>query len=128
MVDATPTTEQTDAANGRFHINAALDEQPVVVQVSGELDITTAPLLDEQLRAAEAVLAAPAPVVLDLSGVTFLASAGLSVLVRYGQRFSELGSQLRVVATDRAVTRPITMTGLDDVVSVYATEDEARAA
>lgn len=128
MVDVTPTAEHTDADGGRFQIRREPDQQPVVVRVSGEVDITTAPLLDEQLGAAESAVTAPMPVILDLARVTFLASAGLSVLVRYGQRFAELGSQLRVVATDRAVTRPITMTGLEDVVAVFATEHEARTA
>lgn len=125
MVDTTANTEVSET--GRFRIERDFAEQPVVLRVFGELDITTAPMLDEQLPAVEAAAEPPAPVVVDLTGVSFLASAGLSVLVHFGQHFAELGSQLRVIATDRAVTRPISMTGLGEVVVVFASEDEARA-
>jgi anti-sigma B factor antagonist len=102
-----------------------IDNHTVVIRAHGEVDLRTAPILVEQLRTAEALVTPPAPVVVDLTGVTFLASAGLSALAEYGRRYAELGSQLRVVATDRAVVRPITMTGLRECLLVFPTEREA---
>ncbi|MBB4912755.1 STAS domain-containing protein [Actinophytocola algeriensis] len=102
-----------------------IDNHTVILRVHGEVDMLTTPVLVEQLRAAEALLSPPVPVLVDLTGVTFLASAGLSALVEYGERYAELGSQLRVVATDRAVIRPITVTGLHELLPVFPTEQEA---
>lgn len=84
----------------------------VVVRATGDLDIATAPVLDEQLRAAEAIVVPPAHIVLDLTGVRFMSSSGLALLVQSHQRCEELGSSLRVVADNRAVLRPIELTGL----------------
>ena len=63
--------------------------------------------------------------VLDLTGVSFFASTGLALLVHYHRRCRDNGNQLRIVATHRTVLRPITMTGLADVLTITATIDEA---
>lgn len=66
----------------------------VVVHASGEVDMTTQELLDRHLRAAEHQVVPPAPVVLDLSGVVFLASMGLTLLAVHRERCAQLGSRL----------------------------------
>ena len=51
-----------------------------VVLVSGELDILTAAMLEQELRAAAAETSGD--LVVDLGGVSFMDSAGMNVLVR----------------------------------------------
>jgi anti-sigma B factor antagonist len=114
----------SDSTNS-IRVRRDLDDHAVIIRVEGELDILTAPVLVEELHAAEALLTPPVPVVVDLAGVTFLASAGLSALTEYGQRYAELGSQLRVVATTRAVVGPLTMTGLHEFLPMFHSEQEA---
>ncbi|TWP52360.1 STAS domain-containing protein [Lentzea tibetensis] len=63
--------------------------------------------------------------VLDLSRVTFLGSAGLAVLVEASQQTKTRGVELRVVAVERAVTRPLEATGLGDVFSVHPSVESA---
>ena len=99
----------------------------VVVRANGDIDMATADLLDEQLRAAEAVVVPPAPVVLDLTGVRFLVSMGLAQLVAHHDVCTKRGSQLRVVAADRQVLRPIQVTGLDQKLVIVATLPDALA-
>jgi anti-sigma B factor antagonist len=99
-------------------VQRMVENHSVVVRASGELDMLTAPTLAKQLQYAEAVVVPPAPVVLDLTGITFLSSAGLSVLITHHKRCVELGSRLEVVASNRAVTRPLNLTGLDSVLVV----------
>ena len=95
-----------------------VDNLSVVVQVGGELDMLTAPRLSAQLDQAEAIVVPPAPVVLDLSGLTFLGSAGLAVLLAHHERCAALGSTLRIRANNSVVTRPLAMTALDRVLNV----------
>ncbi|MFI9010740.1 STAS domain-containing protein [Actinosynnema sp. NPDC053489] len=94
-----------------------------VVSVSGEVDMLTAP----QLRAEALRHLDGRTLVLDLSGVTFLGSAGLAVLVEASQQAKARDAEFRVVAVDRAVTRPLVATGLGDVFSVSASVEEALA-
>lgn len=94
----------------------------VVVRAGGELDMLTAPRLSGQLDLAEAIVVPPAPVVLDLSGLTFLSSAGLSLLLEHDRRCAELGSRLEIVPGGRAVTRPLEATGLDEILTITTTD------
>ncbi|RBY80673.1 anti-sigma factor antagonist [Geodermatophilus sp. TF02-6] len=86
----------------------------VVVTVTGEVDACTAPSLQ---AAVDAAFDAPALTV-DLDGVTFLDSAGLCVLARAHREASERGVRLRVLASGRAVVRPLQITGLWELLGV----------
>jgi anti-sigma B factor antagonist len=97
----------------------------VVIHAVGDVDMATRGLLDRQLKTAETKVAPPAPVVLDLTGVVFLASMGLSLLVEHHERCAESGSRLVVVATDRAVLRPMQITGLDELLTIVPTVQAA---
>jgi anti-anti-sigma factor len=62
-------------------LTASLDRvgSAVVVAVAGELDLATAPILQERISAAEAL--APPLLVLDLRELTFLDSTGLRIVL-----------------------------------------------
>lgn len=96
-----------------------------VLAVSGEVDMLTAP----QLRA-EALrqLDTSRTLVLDMSGVGFLGSAGLAVLVEASQQAKRRDAEFRVVAVERAVTRPLAATGLGEVFSVFESVEQALGA
>jgi anti-anti-sigma factor len=96
----------------------------VIVHAAGEIDLTSASKLDELLDDI-AVPPAPGRVVLDLTPVTFLSSAGLSLLVKNDQRFRDAGGTLHVVTGNRTVARAISMTGLADMLTLFDTLDEA---
>lgn len=89
----------------------------VVVSVSGEVDIATAPAVGAEL--ADVLAEGRVRAVVDLSAVTFLDSSGLAVLVGAHNQFKAAGGQVRLVVTDRRVRMPLEVTGLINVVAVY---------
>jgi anti-sigma B factor antagonist len=94
-----------------------------VLSVRGELDTLTAPELDTALRE---LVAGPATTpVVDLSGVTFLASSGLAVLIRAAHRAEDSGRALHLVVASRAVLRPLEVTGSDQLFTLHTTLDGA---
>ncbi len=99
--------------------------QGAVLAVSGDIDMVTAPEFEKQLLAA--VRERPGTLVVDLGGVEFLGSAGLTALVAAHQEAAD-HTKLRVVATSSATARPLQLTGLDQEIPVFATRDEALAA
>jgi anti-sigma B factor antagonist len=102
------------------------DDAVVVLRVAGELDTLTGPAVDTQLAAVEDDLAVAATLVLDLSDLTFMSSAGLALLVTHHERCAEQGSRLRVVTgNNRSVLRPVRITGLDTVLDLAATVADA---
>lgn len=98
----------------------------VVVTATGELDILTAPLLRTAIRAA---LDHPGAVVVDLSGITFLSSTGLGVLVAADDAAAQTDrtagawrARLRLVlGHERPVRRPMQIAGLDRALAIYDT-------
>lgn len=88
----------------------------VTVTVVGEVDTFTAPVLRASLD--EQLLQQPTDLVIDLSGVQFLGSAGLAVLVETQKSARASDVPLRLVAATRAVTRPLEVTGLIDLFTI----------
>ncbi|MFF0146685.1 anti-anti-sigma factor [Amycolatopsis sulphurea] len=103
------------------------DDRPsiAVVTVRGEIDLATTPALKAAFG--EALAGKPPILVVDLSGVGFLASAGLTQLVILARDMPE-GTALRIVASGRAVLRPVQLTGLEHSLPLYPTMEAALAA
>ena len=80
-----------------------------VLHVVGEIDTLTAPLLRAQLDAQTGGIRL---LVLDLTDVTFLGSAGLAVLVAAKDEAEVRGFRLRIVPGSRIVVRALQATGL----------------
>lgn len=97
----------------------------VVLSVSGEVDLVTAP--DLEAAVARELTAAPARLVLDLSGVTFFGSLGLAALIRGMQLAAEHGVRL-VLVTNRLVLRTMELTTTEDLFETYATLEAAVSA
>ncbi|WP_163509765.1 STAS domain-containing protein [Fodinicola acaciae] len=93
------------------------------LQVGGEVDMATAPAL---LDTATRLLKASGRLLVDLERITFLASSGLSALVQLRERARTHAQLIEFVASQQAVLRPLTLTGLTDVVRPQPTEREAR--
>jgi anti-sigma B factor antagonist len=99
----------------------------VIVEVTGELDLTTAPTLAAHLADAITQAVPPAPIVLDLQCLRFLSSVGLALLTRYHHRCAEQHTPLRVVADHRAALGPIRATNLDEMLDLRSSVDQAIA-
>jgi anti-anti-sigma factor len=93
-----------------------------VVTMTGELDMLTAPQLQQRLRAA--LDQNPVALVVDLSGLDFLASVGIQLLV---ETHNAITPQVRfaVVADGPATSRPMKLTGVTELIAVYPNRDLA---
>jgi len=91
-----------------------IDERDGLIRIElrGELDLATAPQVEEALEGAES--AEPPLIALDLSQLSFLDSSGLRTIVAADGRAREAGRRLAVVKGPEAVQRVFTITGLED--------------
>ncbi|WP_051684273.1 STAS domain-containing protein [Blastococcus sp. URHD0036] len=94
------------------------------VAVAGEVDCSTAPRLTACLDSELA--SAPAELVIDLTEVSFLDSAGLHALVTAHAHAGRIGVPMRVLVATRAVLRPIQVTGLEDLLGVERVQPGAE--
>jgi anti-anti-sigma factor len=88
------------------------------VAPSGELDIATVSVLEPVMLAAEATDADT--IVLDLSGLTFIDSTGLRLVLDANDRCGGEVDRLRVIAGSPAVERLLDVVGLRDRLPLIA--------
>jgi anti-sigma B factor antagonist len=93
-----------------------------VLAVTGELDLVTAPRLNAVV--VDVIAKAPAVLIIDLTDVGFLASAGMTALVVASDDVSE-ATRFAVVADGPATSRPMKLVGLDAVFTIYPSLDAA---
>jgi len=91
-------------------------QQDGVLVVAGELSLAEAPILERHL--AEVLATATSTVVVDLGGVEFIDSTGLSVLVRAHQQASERGVEFGVRNPRAQAHRLLTLTGLEERLTI----------
>ncbi|MBO0875434.1 MAG: STAS domain-containing protein, partial [Pseudonocardia sp.] len=97
--------------------------EALVVQVGGEIDLSTASMLHEQLVSACA-RADGQRLRVDLGDVEFLGSAGLQVLLGVHSLCCRRGVKFEVVNPPRAALRAIQISGLDQALSVRMPDDD----
>lgn len=100
----------------------AVDESEVaaLIQLTGDIDAATA----GQVRAVLASTAGRAAVV-DLTGVTFIDSAGLGVIIGAARRSREAGGMVALRCRAGSVRRLLTSVGMERLVPIH--EDVASA-
>lgn len=107
-----------------------LDGGISAITVQGELDMSTAPQLEQQL---EDVLAdTEASIMLDLSRCEFIDSTGIALIVRSWQRLDrEAGGEgkgrLVLCSHNHQVRRLLKITGVESSISLHESRDEALA-
>jgi anti-sigma B factor antagonist len=94
---------------------AARRDGEVVMTLVGELDLAGAPLLEERLRATEAL---DGRLVLDLRELRFIDATGLTALVEAHNRREADGRGLRITAQPGLVLRMLELCGLDRLFEV----------
>jgi len=87
-----------------------------VIQASGELDLATVAELRSAAHAATE--RTPKVLVFDFSGLRYMDSSGLGILVGAKKRLAGRG-EVVVIASASAVTKALSLSGLDQIIPVY---------
>ncbi len=96
-----------------------------VISVSGEIHVSTAPSLSQRLHTI--IESGKTTLVLDLSGVEFIDSTGLSVLLNGLRLVNQRHGGLAIVCTNPTVLRLFQITNLDDTFDIFGDRREAIA-
>jgi anti-sigma B factor antagonist len=119
------TSEHGEASVQETTWTVADQDDCTVVAVTGEVSLDTAPDL---LAAFRSVCGARRRIVVDLTGVTFIDSVGLGVLIDAQRRTRSAGGWIRLVCTNPEVLKVLHLTDLDDVFLIVDTVEQARVA
>lgn len=91
--------------------------------MAGEIDLSSAPSL--RARIEELVHLGTQRLVVDLRGVGFMDSSGLSVLVACMKRMRESGGELAIACPNGSILKVFTVTGLDRLLMIRPSVEEA---
>lgn len=94
------------------------------VTLEGRLDVAGVEAVEAEFNAAAT---AEPNVIVDLSGVPFLASLGVRMLVAASQDQEKLGGKLVLMGPDELTRRVLWTTGINQLIPVTDTTDEAVA-
>jgi anti-sigma B factor antagonist len=92
------------------------------IRVAGRLDSASAPLLAQRCAA---VAASGSDLVLELSGVSFIASSGVGALLATAERFRESGHALTLACLPPPVAAVIQLLNLDRFLEIVDSEERA---
>lgn len=97
-----------------------------VIILGGEVDIYTAPRFKECML--ELLDGGVERLLIDLSGVSFIDSTALGVLIGGLRRVHDADGRMALIVATSAVARVLTITGLDRVFEIHATRAAAEEA
>jgi anti-sigma B factor antagonist len=96
-----------------------------VLAATGEIDVHTASRLRDRL--ADVIASGERTLIVDLTGVDFLDSTGLGVLVGGLNKVQEVDGSLSLVCPHASLLKLFTITGLDQVFVIHPTVAAAIA-
>ena len=105
-------------------ITTHLHGQVAVIELSGRFDAHQAPAV----KAWQDAPGAPANLVVDLSGVTFIDSTALATLVSGMKRCRQLGGDLHLCGLRQSVRIIFELTKLDRAFEIFSDQAEAIGA
>ena len=101
-------------------------EPYTLIAVTGEADITNRDDLRGVLD--EEVTQQPATLILDLSGLRFMDSSALHVILHANRALDRQGGVMALVAPQEAVAKMLMLTTADRLIPVFGSVAEAAAA
>lgn len=108
-----------------MEITVATAERITVVTVVGEIDGKTAPIAQEQIVP---LCLEGSRVLLDMSGVTYMSSAGLRLLLQLYRRATAAKATLALVGLSEELRDTMSATGFLAYFTIYDTVEAGQAA
>lgn len=105
-------------AGGLHVMSRHLEDGQIVLRPEGELDVFTAPVMKRALT--EGIEAGSRDLIIDLGGVAYLDSSGLSTLMWASRR-----ATITLVTSNPRIQRVMRITGLEKVIRMVSTLAEA---
>jgi anti-sigma B factor antagonist len=98
--------------------------ETLTFKLRGSLDLATAPTIRAALT--DATEKGKHHLIVDLTGLEFLDSTGLGVLIGAHRRTVEKNGSFRLIVNDGPISRLLNITGLIAVFAVYHSLEDAR--
>lgn len=105
------------------HLIAEQKGDVFILRIKGRLDAICSPLTEK--RVFEAINEGQYKLLLDMSGVSYLSSAGMRMLLSVTKRLRSMSGKLAICSVTSNVVDVLKMSGFDHALHVFKTEEEA---
>ena len=102
-----------------------MEENPRIIRLSGRIDATTAPGMEESIF--QAIEEGSRALIIDLESVEYMSSAGLRVLLAGLKKMKSVGGELRLSSLQPHVREVFEMTGFSRLFTICQNIDEAKS-
>lgn len=97
-----------------MNVNKEINGALATLKIEGRIDTTTAPTLDSAIQELAGDVK---ELVLDMSGVEYVSSAGLRVLLAAQKKMNAIGS-MKLIGVCAAVMEVFEITGFSDILTI----------
>jgi anti-sigma B factor antagonist len=101
----------------------AVESEPPIIELEGEVDVYTAPQLKQQMISL--LESGAKELVVDLTKVDYLDSTALGVLIGGLKRMRERDGNMVLVCPSPRIRRVFEITGLDKIFEIFNTPEDA---
>ena len=101
-----------------------MEKNPQIIRLSGRIDATTAPGMEEELFFA--IEEGTRAMIIDLDAVEYMSSAGLRVLLSVLKKMRSVGGEVRLSSLQPHVREVFEMTGFSRLFTICADIEERR--
>jgi len=101
----------------------SVGEKGVIINLQGEVDVYTAPQLKQEII--DQLGKGANQIIVNLTGVQYLDSTGLGVLIGGLKRTREKDGELTLICPNQRIYRIFEITGLSTIFQIFQSEDEA---
>jgi anti-sigma B factor antagonist len=108
-----------------MELNTQTIDNITIVTITGELDAATSPVAQQQILP---LATAGSRILLDLSGVPYMSSAGLRMLLSTYRQLSSSGGRIVLVGVAEEIQDTMSVTGFINFFTIYSTAEEGIAA
>jgi anti-sigma B factor antagonist len=107
-----------------FGVTEESDGRSIVVTLSGEIDVAAAPTVRERL---EQAASGDGTLIVDLTGVSFIDSTALGVLIGVHKQRAAAEADMRLVVSEPRILKVFEITGLTDLFVIVPSLAEAKS-
>lgn len=94
-----------------------------ILRIKGRLDAISSPLAEKKIF--EAINEGQSYLLLDMSGVSYLSSAGMRMLLSITKKLRTMSGKLAICSVTTNVVDVLKMSGFDHALQIFKTEEEA---
>ena len=100
-------------------------ENATILSIAGRVDTATAPLLEQAIN--KEIDAGHRQVLLNFSGVSYISSGGLRVLLATAKKLKTPGDKFSICSLSPEVLKILKLAGFTSIFSIYPSEEESLA-